>query len=102
MLCKVVSFRIQKVLTVLVLVSTFFIPQTDAADHQPPWERDSIYPAWKEIQPLRTLKIDYDSTVSSEKNGQRLSEKLAGLVPGDRFLIGPGKYTFTRKITLDL
>lgn len=102
MLNKVVSVQAFQVLTILLLVSTFFIPEMFAADHSPPWERDSISPTWDEIQPLRVLRINYDPNLSTEKNGQRLSEMLAEIIPGDRLLIGSGKYTFNRKVTLDL
>ena len=85
-------------LLVLPLAST----PAAGGDAPAPWIVGRLEPAWADAKPRRTLQLRHDATKSDEANGEALAAKLGELEPGDRLEIGPGRYSFARKIDLSL
>ncbi len=90
-------FRFRAFAAVLVAVSTSsFVGAKDP----PPWEVGRIVPKWSQCAPRSSIVHQYDSAKSELENGRELAKVLASLQPGDRLVIGPGKYSISEKLSL--
>ena len=66
------------------------------------WLPSSPYPTWSSVQPLRTLRVDYDSGKTSSENGEVLHTAMLSLQPGDELKVGSGTYTIDARLELTL
>ena len=57
---------------------------------------DSYDPAWRTIQPKRTLRVIVEAGASDTQNGDRLRQAIERLVPGDQLEISSGTYSIDR------
>lgn len=73
-----------------------------AGSSEAPWEAGRLQPEWADLGPQRTLQIEHESDKSDEENGAALAAMLGSLRPGDRLEIGPGRYSFERKLDIRL
>ena len=64
------------------------------------WLPSSPYPTWSSVQPLRTLRVDYDSGKTSSENGEVLHTAMLSLQPGDELKVGSGTYTIDARLEL--
>jgi len=59
-------------------------------------------PPWANVAPQEVITFEYDSSKSTQANGDELEDVLEGLQPGQKLLIGEGTYTVNPKITLNV
>jgi hypothetical protein len=59
-------------------------------------------PAWADVKPRRTLRVEHQTDKSDEENGVLLARAIRGLEPGDMLQIGPGRYSIARKFDVNL
>jgi hypothetical protein len=78
------------------------IPALADSPAEAPWLSRRIDPTWASVAPARTLRIGHDPGKTDEANGAVLAQTIDRLEPGDKLLIGPGRYSFAAKFTLDL
>ena len=62
----------------------------------------SYYPAWHDVEPLRTLEFTADPNKTAVDNGLALAGYLENLKPGDRFVVGEGTYSIDRYFSLNI
>lgn len=90
------------VLSTLVALACEIQVQADDPPGQAPWVVGSLKPTWAAAKPIRTKRWAVDSDQNEEANGRALTREMQGLQPGDRLLIGPGRYAIGPKLTLNL
>lgn len=84
------------------LTSVLLILNASANAEEAPWESGRTSPSWSDVAPARTLHLNADADLSADENGRKLAEAVAGLRPGDMLLIGAGRYSLSRKFSVNL
>jgi hypothetical protein len=79
-----------------------------AAD-APPWERAAdraepqrYFPAWYDVQPHETIRIQRDPELSDTENGAALKSAISRLQPGQMLQIGGGRWSIDSYFQISL